>query len=109
MAKVRFDSKGNIHPYKVSDLEYIVGFGFKKKWSDDKSGYWYELKIKGILNNLHISIELDRKTITVWCDEPKDMTGRMNYTFAIIHKKFTENNLLNILSQFQYGRIYRPS
>lgn len=101
MAKVRFDSKGNMHPYKISELEYIIGFGFKKKYCDDKSGYWYELKIKGMLNNLHISIELDNKTITVWCDEPKKMNGRMNYTFALVHKKYTRKTLLDILKYFK--------
>jgi hypothetical protein len=101
MAKVRIDSKGNIHPYKVSDLEFISALGFKKKWLDDKSGYWHELNIKGMLNNLHISIELDNKTITVWCDEPKKMNCRMNYTFALVHKKYTRKTLLDILKYFK--------
>ncbi|HSH52329.1 MAG TPA: hypothetical protein VK982_11460 [Bacteroidales bacterium] len=78
--------------------KYLKDKGFKKVYLSDKSGYWYELSIKNkFIKNLHISVEPDRKNITVWATEPKNLNARMDYTFAIIHKKLTKKNLWHIL------------
>ena len=43
------------------DIEYLKQLKFKKVWLSDKSGYWYEKKVKHpLLKNVEIIVEDDK-------------------------------------------------
>lgn len=79
----------------------LKGLGFRKQYLDDKSGWWYQLNIKNrFINKLHISVEVDRRSIIVWAEEPKNIEWQMDYTFVIVVKKLTKKNLHDVLTIF---------
>ena len=81
--------------------KYLKTLGFKRKWLDDKSGYWLQKNIKNkFFNKCHITIENinNRHVIMVSCLETKDEFCHSNkYYHTIIHKKYSKKNINEVL------------
>lgn len=75
------------------DIEYLKQLKFKKVWLSDKSGYWYEKKIKHFfLKKLCIMVDQDSDIIEIECFIP----GEELFT-TFYECKATVDNLERIL------------
>jgi len=74
----------------------LIKLGFKKKWIDDKSGYWLEYSFKGALGLKYtIYVETDRKVLAASIDKVKSFGNSVldleyKYSKANILKAYKE-------------------
>ena len=79
------------------EVKFLKSLGFKKIWFDDKSAYWYTLKIKDkYLKKLQITVQdfQGDGNITI------DVADERGYLVTIVEKKYTRKKLLKLLDYF---------
>ena len=75
--------------YRVRDA-FLKAVRFTKVYLSDKSGFWYQRKIKNtLINALHVSVEKD---ITIWA---VDLENKQHFICSKI--PYSEKNILSIL------------
>ena len=73
----------------------LIKLGFKRKWLDDKSGYWLEYSFKGALGLRYtIYVETDRKVLTASIDKIRGFGLDLKY-------KYSEANILKAYKELK--------
>ena len=77
----------------------LIKLGFKRKWLDDKSGYWMEYSFKGALGlKYSIDVETDRKRLEISLAQPKK---HHFWEFIDIKRKYSEANILKAYKELK--------
>lgn len=83
--------------------KHLKELGFKKKWTSDHSGYWWEKKcLNPFLDNLTVNAEKisGKRWIYVDCKDPDDAGGSKGWTITIHQAKYSKRYLDHVLEYF---------
>ena len=87
--------------------KHLKSLGFKKKWLDDKSGYWWEKKcLNPWLPKCKVTVEEligDTHGIFVSCQDPDDKDGTRDLTVDIHQSPYSKRQLQHVLDYFDIG------
>lgn len=86
--------------------KHLKSLGFKKKWLDDHSGYWWEKKcLNPWFPKLKIQIEefKGEYSISLECADPDDENGDKKWAVTIYRNTYTKERLRQILEYFDIG------
>ncbi len=77
----------------------LVKLGFKKRWLDDKSGYWMVYSFKGYMKlRYEITVETDRKLMEV----SFILERKLGYNdYMNINYKYSEANILKVYKELK--------
>lgn len=81
---------------KTMTEQELKKLGFKRKWLSDRSGYWMQLDIDCFLKNCHVTTDLDRNHLTLWCT---DIESTHHVIIAKINKD--KDSILNLIQRLK--------
>ncbi len=80
------------------EIKHIKAFGFKKKYLDDKSGFWFQKKMKHkLLGNVLFTIEDFKGEGIICVDLEDEETG---FFVTVIRKIYKRKRLTKLLTFF---------